>query len=78
MWLRRALCEAMASSAQCAPQDRVDAIERHASWQLRGAACIIGGFVVIYRNKILFNRPHFKSLHGKVSGVQVLPVESVF
>lgn len=47
-------------------QDRVKAIQSHALLQLRAVVCIILGFVVIYRNKVIHGKQHFTSLHAKV------------
>ncbi|GLI61584.1 hypothetical protein VaNZ11_004000 [Volvox africanus] len=45
--------------------ERVKAIWSHALLQLRAVICIVIGFGVIYRNKILLGKPHFVSLHAK-------------
>ena len=39
---------------------------RHMYIQLPGTLCLLGGFAAIYYNKMLQNRSHFQSLHGKV------------
>ncbi|PNW82466.1 hypothetical protein CHLRE_06g280100v5 [Chlamydomonas reinhardtii] len=45
--------------------DRVKAIWSHALLQIRALVCVLIGFGVIYRNKILLGKPHFMSLHAK-------------
>ncbi|PNH10254.1 hypothetical protein TSOC_003067 [Tetrabaena socialis] len=45
--------------------ERVKAIWSHALLQLRALFCILLGFGVVYRNKILHGKPHFMSLHAK-------------
>ncbi|GLC46618.1 hypothetical protein PLESTB_001223600 [Pleodorina starrii] len=45
--------------------ERVKAIWSHALLQLRALICVLIGFGVIYRNKILLGKPHFMSLHAK-------------
>mmetsp|Transcript_30061 Transcript_30061/g.66602 ORF Transcript_30061/g.66602 Transcript_30061/m.66602 type:complete len:240 (+) Transcript_30061:50-769(+) len=45
--------------------ERVRAIQSHALLQLRAILCIIVGFAVIYWNKIIHNKQHFKSTHAK-------------
>ncbi|EFJ53321.1 hypothetical protein VOLCADRAFT_120257 [Volvox carteri f. nagariensis] len=45
--------------------ERVKAIWSHALLQLRAVICVIIGFGVIYRRKIILGKPHFVSLHAK-------------
>jgi len=46
--------------------ERVSAIWSHALLQARAMVCIVAGFVVIYRNKVVNGRSHFLSTHAQV------------
>lgn len=48
--------------------DRARALGAHALLQLRALLFAAAGGAVIVYNKHLHGRPHFKTLHGKVSG----------
>lgn len=46
--------------------DRVAAIRQHATVQSASLASLLLGFFAIWRNKVLHNKHHFTSLHGKL------------